>query len=317
MRKAALATVAIAALLGPHSAQSQSLGGIASGVTGTVTGTAGGAVSGVGGAVGGVGGAVGGIGGAVGGIGGGAIGGVGGAIGGVGGAIGGVGGAVGGVGGAVGGVGGAVGGVGGAVGGVGGAVGGVGGGAGGTVGGIGGTAGGIGGGGAGAGGAAAGPATTGSIGTGSGLGAGPASGLGGGSSIRLPTALAPCGDEPRRRERPRGNPCGPRFTAYFPDIGPVSGTREDVERFRSPLTPRPGTPQAVVQSCRTAIVASALPYGVMRVDAASAGPMQSARGGFAAPVEFRIVYKRQGGLETRQATINCRMNAAGRVVAAA
>ena len=203
--------------------------------------------------------------------------------------------------------------VGGAVGGVGGAVGGVGGGAGGTVGGIGGTAGGIGGGGA----AAAGPATTGSIGTGSGLGAGPASGLGGGPSIRLPTALAPCGGEPRRRERPRGNPCGPRFTAYFPDIGPVSGTREDVERFRSPLTPRPGTPQAVVQSCRTAIVASALPYGVRRVDAVSAGPMQAARGGFAAPVEFRIVYKRQGGLETRQATINCRMNAAGRVVAAA
>ena len=129
--------------------------------------------------------------------------------------------------------------------------------------------------------------------------------------------MAPCGDDPRRRERPRGNPCGPRFTAYFPDIGPVSGTRDDVERFRSPLTPRPGTPQAVVQSCRTAIVASALPYGVMRVDAASAGPMQSARGGFAAPVEFRIVYKRQGGLETRQATINCRMNAAGRVLAAA
>jgi hypothetical protein len=316
MRKAALATVAIAALLGPHSAQSQSLGGIASGVTGTVTGTAGGAVSGVGGALGGVGGAVGGVGGAVGGIGGGAIGGVGGAIGGVGGAVGGVGGAVGGVGGAVGGVGGGVGGVGGvggAVGGVGGAVGGVGGGAGGTVGGIGGTAGGIGGGGP----AAAGPATTGSIGTGSGLGAGPASGLGGGPSIRLPTALAPCGGEPRRRERQRGNPCGPRFTAYFPDIGPVSGTREDVERFRSPLTPRPGTPQAVVQSCRTAIVASALPYGVRRVDAVSAGPMQSARGGFAAPVEFRIVYNRQGGLETRQATINCRMNAAGRVVAAA
>jgi hypothetical protein len=249
MRKAALATVTIVALLGPHGAQSQSLGGIASGVTGTVTGTAGGAVSGVGGAIGGVGGAVSGIGGA--------------------------------------------------------------------VGGIGGAVGGIGGGGTGAGGGAAGPATTGSIGTGSGLGAGPASGLGGGPSIRLPTALAPCGGEPRRRERPRGNPCGPRFTAYFPDIGPVSGTREDVERFRSPLTPRPGTPQAVVQSCRTAIVASALPYGVMRVDAVSAGPMQSARGGFAAPVEFRIVYNRQGGLETRQATINCRMNAAGRVVAAA
>ena len=73
----------------------------------------------------------------------------------------------------------------------------------------------------------------------------------------------------------------------------------------------------MVQDCRAAIVAAALPYGVVRVDAASAGPIQSARGGFAAPVEFRIVYNRRGGLETRQATINCRMNTAGRVVAAA
>jgi hypothetical protein len=72
-----------------------------------------------------------------------------------------------------------------------------------------------------------------------------------------------------------------------------------------------------VQNCREAIVAAALPYGVVRVDAASAGPMRSARGGFAAPVEFRIVYNRRGGLETRQATINCRLNTAGRVVAAA
>jgi hypothetical protein len=310
MRKAALATAAIAALFGPHDAHSQSLGGIVSGVTGTVTGTVGGAASGAGNAIGGVGGAVGGLGGAVGGIGG-AVGGIGG------GAVSGVGGAVSGIGGAVSGVGGAVGGIGGAVGGVGAGGGTVGGGAGGTVGGT--VGGALGGGalGSGGGGGAAGPTTTASIGTGSGLGSGPASGLGAGPSIRLPTALAPCADEPRRRERSRGNPCGPRYTAYFPEIGPVSGTREDVERFRSPLTPRPGTPQAVVQNCRAAVVASALPYGVVRVDAASAGAMQSARGGFAAPVEFRIVYNRQGGLETRQATINCRMNAEGRVVAAA
>jgi hypothetical protein len=115
----------------------------------------------------------------------------------------------------------------------------------------------------------------------------------------------------------RISPCGPRYTAYFPEIGPVSGTREDLENFRNPLRARSGTPQQVVQECRAAIVAAALPYGVMRVDAVSAGPMRSARGGFAAPVEFRIVYNRRGGLETRQATINCRLNTAGRVVAAA
>jgi hypothetical protein len=293
MRKAALAAAA-AALLVPHLAQGQSVGGVVSGVTGTV----GGAVSGAGGTVSGVGGAVGSVGGAVGGPVGGAIGGVGGAVGSVGGAVGGVGGAIGGIGGGVGG------GVGG--GGIGGASG---------AGSFGG--GGLGGAGSGFGVASTGPATTGSIGAGTGLGAGPGSAVGSLASIALPAALAPCDDGPRRRGTARISLCGPRYAAYFPEIGQVRGTREDLESFRTPLRPRPGTPQDVVQNCRTAIVAAALPYGVVRVDAASAGPMRSARGGFAAPVEFRIVYNRQGGLETRQATINCRLNTAGRVIAAA
>jgi hypothetical protein len=97
----------------------------------------------------------------------------------------------------------------------------------------------------------------------------------------------------------------------------VTGTREDLDRFRTPLVPRGGTPQQVVHNCREAIVAAALPYGVVRVDAVSAGAMRSAGGGLAAPVEFRVVYNRQGGLETRQATINCRMNMAGRIISAA
>jgi hypothetical protein len=97
----------------------------------------------------------------------------------------------------------------------------------------------------------------------------------------------------------------------------VSGTREDLERFRTPLVARGGTPQQVVKNCRDAVAAAALPYGVTRVDAASAGPMRSAGGGFVAPVEVKIIYSRRGGLETRQATISCRMNTAGRVIAAA
>ena len=196
-----------------------------------------------------------------------------------------------------------------AVGGVGGAIGGIGG----AVGGIGGIGGGASGGGLG--GASSGPATTGSLATG--IGSGPGSTLGSVASISLPAALAPCDEGARRRESARISPCGPRYTAYFPEVGSVRGTREDLESFRSPLRVRSGTPQQVVQDCRAAIVAAAIPYGVMRVDAASAGPMRSARGGFAAPVSFRIVYNRQGGLETRQATINCRLNTAGRVVAAA
>jgi hypothetical protein len=120
-----------------------------------------------------------------------------------------------------------------------------------------------------------------------------------------------------RARRGSARLCGPRYAAYFPEIGQVRGTREDVESFRAPLRARPGTPQQVVEDCRAAIVAAALPYGVVRADAVSAGPMRSSRGGFAAPVEFRVVYNRQGGLETRQATINCRLNTAGRVIAAA
>jgi hypothetical protein len=100
-------------------------------------------------------------------------------------------------------------------------------------------------------------------------------------------------------------------------LGQVSGTREDLERFRTPLVPRGGTPQQVVKNCRDAVTAAALSYGVVRVDAASSGPMRSAGGGFVAPIDVKILYNRQGGLETRQATISCRMNTAGRVIAAA
>jgi hypothetical protein len=302
MRKLTLVAATAALLTAPVAyAQPSLVGGAAGTVTNTVTGTlgrAGATVGGAGSTIGGIGNAAGG---AIGGLGGGALGGIGGAVGG---AVGGIGGAVGGVGGAIGGVGGAVGGVGGAVGGVGGAVGGVGGVGGGAA-----TAVGLS--------ATQGPLTTGSLGTATGVGSGPGAASVSIPSVSLPAALAPCGDDPRRRQTARISLCGPRYTAYFPEIGSVSGTREDLEDFRNPLRPRPGTPQQVVQDCRTAIVAAALPYGVVRVDAASAGPMQSARGGFVAPVEFRIVYNRRGGLETRQATINCRMNTAGRVVAAA
>ena len=284
MRKTASLTMAAAVLLIPYAAHAQV------GLPGTpvlpgisLPGTP--SLPNTGSLTGGLGGVVGGLGGSVGG------------------AVGGLGGAVGGLGGAVGGLGGAVGG---AVGGVGGAVGGA------TAGSLGGTASGaLGTPGVGS---AAGPTTTGSVsaaavGT---IDAGMAI-----PAIGLPSALAPCGDPRRRRDTPRISPCGPLYTALFSEIGRLSGTREDLERFRSPLVPRRGTPQQVVQNCRRAIVAAALPYGVVRVDAASAGPMQPTRGGFAAPLEFRIVYNRRGGLEVRQATINCRMNTAGRVVNAA
>jgi hypothetical protein len=307
MRKPAYATAA-AVFFVPHIALSQvpstgtTVTGVATTVGSTVTGVAGTGGTTVSGVATTVGSPVSGVAGPVGST----ISGVGGTVGGT---IGGLGGVVGGATGTVGGL------VGGASGAVGGAAGGVGGLGGGGAGGISG-AGGLAGGGAAGVGSGAGPVTTASLPSAAGTPSGATSGLSV-PSISLPAALAPCDDLPRRPEATRRNPCGPRYTALFAGIGQVSGTREDVERFRAPLVARGGTPQQIVHNCREAIVAAALPYGVVRVDAASAGPMRSASGGFAAPVEFRVVYNRQGGLETRQATINCRLNMAGRVIAAA
>jgi hypothetical protein len=162
-----------------------------------------------------------------------------------------------------------------------------------------------------------GPTTTGSI-TGGGVGTpltaraafGPV------RAISLPAALLPC-DVERRRGGARISPCGPRYTVFVPEIGAVSGTREDVSRFRTPLRARARIPQHIVQNARDAIAAAAIPYGVQRVDAASAGPMRATARGFVVPIEVRVVYRRQGGLETRQSIVNFRLNANGQVLAAA
>lgn len=140
-----------------------------------------------------------------------------------------------------------------------------------------------------------------SVGAPSGL----AAGFGAVPSIALPASLAPLQDAFERR-----------MTQYWPDVGTVSGTREDLRSFKAPLRPRPGTSLEIVQSCRQAVAGAALAYGVVRVDAASAGPTRPMGGGYSAPIQFKIVYARSGGLETRQATVACRLNSAGRVYAA-
>jgi len=87
---------------------------------------------------------------------------------------------------------------------------------------------------------------------------------------------------------------------------------------RSPALLRaiPGTPLAIVRVCRNAIMSAAAPLGAVRVQAASAGPLSRYRGGIlTAPVEVRIDYARQGGVEVRRARVRCRFDAAGRVIA--
>ena len=95
-----------------------------------------------------------------------------------------------------------------------------------------------------------------------------------------------------------------------------SGRVDAASARAASLKPRGGTPLRVVQNCRRAIVAAALPFGVQRVDAASAGSMFRKRGIYVAPVQFRVTYARQGGVETRVAVVSCQLDSNGRVYAA-
>jgi hypothetical protein len=82
---------------------------------------------------------------------------------------------------------------------------------------------------------------------------------------------------------------------------------------------RPGTPLAVVQSCREAVVSAARIHAgetgatLVRVDATSAGEVRPTRNGQSAPVEVGIVYGRSSGREARQGVIDCRVDHQGRV----
>jgi hypothetical protein len=82
-----------------------------------------------------------------------------------------------------------------------------------------------------------------------------------------------------------------------------------------PLKAKPGTPAAVVRACRAAIMSAATPLGAVRVHAVSAGALRQRRGALTAPIEVRIDYARQGGIEVRRARVGCRLDAAGRVTA--
>jgi hypothetical protein len=118
------------------------------------------------------------------------------------------------------------------------------------------------------------------------------------------------------------------ITATGSAIAQARGGRSDIELPQSllpgpsnysfplqSLSSIPGTPDAVVRACVQAIATAAKPYGVIRIDAASSGPLRARRRGAVAPLEVRIQYARRGGVEVRQSQVDCRLNAAGAVVA--
>jgi hypothetical protein len=99
-------------------------------------------------------------------------------------------------------------------------------------------------------------------------------------------------------------------------FGLLYGTPEDITAATSPMAPRPGTSQRVVQACRDSILGAARRHGVLEVDAVSAGAARRGPGGaLAAPIAVRIIYARQGGHEVRQSRVTCQLNGRGTVVA--
>jgi hypothetical protein len=88
------------------------------------------------------------------------------------------------------------------------------------------------------------------------------------------------------------------------------------------LQHRPGTPIAIVEACRNAVISAAQAHAtdmgatLVRVDATSAGEMHRTRNGQSAPVEIGIVYSRLGGREARQGVIECRVDQRGRTAIA-
>lgn len=100
-----------------------------------------------------------------------------------------------------------------------------------------------------------------------------------------------------------------------PVLMPSRPGEGDSTKALGPLKAKPGTPAAVVQACRAAIMSAATPLGAVSVHAASAGALRQRQGALTAPIEVRIDYARQGGIEVRRARVGCRLDAAGRVTA--
>ena len=109
---------------------------------------------------------------------------------------------------------------------------------------------------------------------------------------------------------------GPTKLTFVPGLGVVRGTPEALEGLSSPLVPTAG-PSRTVKACRIALEQSAAPLGARQVEVVAAGPRQRRPGGgFVAPVEVRILYRRTLVYEVRHTVLSCEVDAQGKVVQA-
>jgi hypothetical protein len=106
-----------------------------------------------------------------------------------------------------------------------------------------------------------------------------------------------------------------RSTVYWSDMGVLAESRANSQALRVPLRSRPGTPPSIVQSCRNAVAASAIPHGAVGLDTAAAGPVRSTPMGYRVTIAARLLYSRPDGSQVRQATFICQLNQAEQVVA--
>jgi hypothetical protein len=104
--------------------------------------------------------------------------------------------------------------------------------------------------------------------------------------------------------------------AYVPEFGQVHGTKEALSGLARALKSVPDTPASAIRACRDRIASLSQPYGAIRVEAAGAGRLaQRGRGLTEAPIWARILYRRAGLTQVRQARVTCQIDAGGQVLA--
>jgi hypothetical protein len=104
--------------------------------------------------------------------------------------------------------------------------------------------------------------------------------------------------------------------AYVPELGQVHGTKEALSGLARALRSVPDTPASAIRACRDRIASLSQPYGAIRVEAAGAGRLAQRRRGLTeAPIWARILYRRAGLTQVRQARVTCQLDAGGQVLA--
>ena len=103
------------------------------------------------------------------------------------------------------------------------------------------------------------------------------------------------------------------LTRWIADYGFVRGTSFALASLGTPLQSKPGS-NGTVEACANVVRDAAAPLGATRVEAASAGPQKSVRGGYLARVEMRVIYARFMGLEVRHSVLNCKVDGGGKIL---